>query len=111
MPISLLRRVLGKVSGTISGMPPKKRNKDACLFQLPKLECDARIDNMTAELSQVEEAIAKVHRQKLRSQTALMPNNGLMLQAVVVFELCQDTRWAVLYVTMQQRLNMHQVFR
>ena len=92
-------------------MPPKKINKDACLFQLPKLECDARIDNMAAQLSQVKAAIAKVRRQKLRSQTALMPNEGLMLQAAVVYELCQDTHWAVLYVKMQQRLNMHRSTR
>ena len=92
-------------------MPPKKINKDACLFQLPKLESDARIDNMAAQLSQVKAAIAKVRRQKLRSQTALMPNEGLMLQAAVVYELCQDTHWAVLYVKMQQRLNMHRSTR
>ena len=66
---------------------------------------------MTAQLSQMKAAIAKVRRQKLRSRTALMPIKGLMLQAVVVFELWQDTRWAVLYVKMQQRLNMHQEFR
>ena len=88
-------------------MPPTKNIKDACLFQLPKSECDAHIDDIAAQLSQVKAAVKKMRRQKSRSQTALMPNQSLMLQAAVVYELCQDTHWAVLYVKMQQRLNMH----
>ena len=102
---------LASVSSTASGMPPKKRDKDASLFQLPRLECDVRIDNMAAQLSQVKAAIAKVRRQERRSKTALMPNQGLMLQAAVVYELSQDTHWAVMYVKMQQRLNMHRTTR
>ena len=83
-------------------MPPKKRDKDASLFQLPRLECDVRIDNMAAQLSQVKAAIAKVRRQERRSKTALMPHQGLMLQAAVVYELSQDTHWAVMYVKMRE---------
>lgn len=92
-------------------MPPKKRDKDASLFQLPRLDCDVRIDNMAAQLSQVKAAIAKVRMKERRSKTALMPHPGLMLQAAIVYELSQDTHWAVLYVKMQQRLNMHRTSR
>ena len=102
---------LASVSSTPSAMPPKKRDKGASLFQLPRLECDVRIDNMAAQLSQVKAAIAKVRRQERRSKTALMPSQGLKLQAAVVYELSQDTHWAVVYVKMQQRLNMHRTTR
>ena len=102
---------LASVSSTASGMPPKRRDKDASLFQLPRLDFDVRIDNMAAQLSQVKAAIAKVRRQERRSKMPLMPNQGLMLQAAVVYELSQDTHWAVMYVKMQQRLNMHRTTR
>ena len=42
---------------------------------------------------------------------ALMPNEGLMLQSAVVYELCQNTHWAVLYEKMQQRLDVHRSTR
>ena len=102
---------LASVSSTPNAMPPKLRNVDASLFQLPRLECDVRIDNMAAQLSQVKAAIAKVRRQERRSKTALMPSQSLQLQAAVVYELSQDTHWAVVYVKMQQRLNMHRTTR
>ena len=93
---------LASVSSTAGAMPPKKRDKDASLFQLPRLECDVRIDNMAAQLSQVKAAIAKVRRQERRSKTALMPHQGLMLQAAVVYEPSQYTLWAVMYVKMRE---------
>ena len=92
-------------------MPPKKRGRDASLFQLPRLESEDRIDNMAAQLSQVKAAITRVRRQERRSKTVLMPHQSLMLQAAVVYELSQDTHWAVMYVKMKQRLNMHRSTR
>ena len=92
-------------------MPRKKRDKDASLFQLPKLDSDVRIDNMAAQLSQVKAALTKVRRQERTSKTALMPRHDLMLQAAVVYELSQDTHWAVVYVKMQQRLDGYRTSR
>lgn len=92
-------------------MPPTKKARAISTYFRPALSCEQRVANMAAELKSVRTTIKKVCRQARAQQTPWTPSAAVIRQAVLVYELSQETHWAIVYVRMHQQQHMFRTSR
>lgn len=99
------------VAWACTNMPPLKRKSSDCIFPPPLSECDAKVQRLAADLGSVRAEIRNMRRRVQSSQKPWSPSAAVKLQASLVYELSQDTKWAIVYVRMQQQQNMFRTVR
>ena len=92
-------------------MPTNAKRKSTCIFPPPPLQSEVSIERMAAELKSVRATIKDVRKRVQTSQKPWTPSMALKRQAALVYEMCQDTRWGIIFVKMHQQRHMFRTTR
>jgi len=81
------------------------------LRALGQTTADEKVAAMAMELASVRRNVRAVQGQAARSRHPWKPWSTLKFEAALVYELSQETKWAMVLVKMQQRQNLHRSIR
>ena len=92
-------------------MPPRNKNPKSSIFPPPKLPCEERVERLAEELRGVRASIRVMSKQVARARSAWVSTPRVKQQAALVYELCRDTKWAIVFVRLHQQAHMHRTTR
>lgn len=81
------------------------------IFPPPQLQSEDNVQNLAAELRAVKNNIKRLTRAAAARHQEWLPTARLKTLAALVYELCQETRWAIVFVKMHQRAHMTRTMR
>ena len=106
-------RFHGSVSASVSmaSMAERPASVQSMFCALMQPATDDKVAAMAVELADVRRNVRAVQKQTCKSSLPWRPWHSVKFEAALVYELSQETKWAIVYVKMRQRQNMHRSTR